>query len=151
MENNEIMEQALSGYSAGNSLAGLNERVANHIIRSENRRRRITTCGVLLAIAAVLVAALMPGRATMPIASNGAHSAGRSAVVIPARRAESTRQAKSLPHIRRKRSLPKRESFPAPAPLSREERVLLAFVQRNPAAARQLFSSINHGPLEEKQ
>jgi hypothetical protein len=54
------------------------------------------------------------------------------------------------PHALRPKPLPKLEQFPAPTPMTAEERALLAFVEQHPAEARQVFADLQKSdePIE---
>ena len=148
----QIIESALTAYSAVNPEAGLDQRVVKRVRKSRAKRRTLAVCATAAALLLVVVLRQSSGPdGVQGLALRRAPSPPAPTWSEPLIRPKS--QTKSRPRLRTKRRLPKRESFPAPSPLTREERILLAFVRRDPATARQLLSSIDHSitPLEEKQ
>src|SRR5258708_3868015 len=126
-----MIDTALSRYSEATPLDGLEQRVLNRIRLAESSRRGFRWLGFGLAFATVLllVAIGLRTRPT-PIAPQAPALAG-SALNVPAAPLRS-RFRISVRRVHRVRSLPKERMFPTLAPLSREERSLLAYVRLKP-------------------
>lgn len=148
-----MIDAALSGYSEpAPPVAGLEQRVVQRIRRLEAGRRRSRRLLVGLALAAALLFAAVllrtrPGSATAievariqsppaaaigPVAAEDAPPAPKLKSGVPVRR------------VAHRLTLPKQPQFPAPQPLTGEERALLAFVQRFPAEAQTVFAGIQN-------
>jgi hypothetical protein len=136
-ELDEILDAGLKAYSAVEPRQGLERRVLEHV----HRRRRFVWWQWLAVVVPVLACAvgLLVWRPSEPVQTRRATSvetsldaAGTSArATIPA--------VRRVVVVRRVRRLPKRAQFPTPAPLTREERALLEFVQRSPKEAAELL------------
>jgi len=142
-----LIDGALAGYSDAEPLAGLEERVLNRARVTQARRRRLVGWGLGLAVAASVVVVVVIWTEPRPIAKKapmdaiaelGPQIAPREAPVTP-RRVEKVSRVKRLV---RQKPLPKLEQFPAPSPLTAEERALVAFVQRDPNEAERIFSDL---------
>ena len=154
MENNHgseldrIIDGALSGYSEAEPLAGLEQRVVNRIRIAETRRTRFRfwQFGVAGAVAllVVVVVALWTDRSPAPRPTV-------AEVVRPPKPPVSTGSspapATRLPtrRTRRARVLPKEPQFPTIAPLTAEERALIALAQYPPSEVGSRFAD---GPIE---
>jgi hypothetical protein len=143
------IDGALAGYSGAEPLAGLEERVLNRVRAVEaGRRGRIMRALALAAVAAVVMAVIAERRPQAPapkhdaIASVVTPAAVRHAAAVEGRRVEPKRP--------RQRFLPKQDQFPAPAPITSEERELVAFVEQHPAEAQQVFAELEKSgePIE---
>ncbi len=154
-ELDRILDDALASYSLREPRAGLPARVMARV-RSEGAVSRgwWWCLAVAAAVLACVAIAIRPRPATLapPEAAKGVEQVLVEQVPVPPRRDAPRREA----HARRMRSLPRRESFPSPAPLTPEERALVALVQQAPEAARQLaqpdrpleIEAINIPPLQ---
>jgi hypothetical protein len=144
MRNNEpdavdrVLEEALSRYSSEEPLAGLEQRVLNRVRAEGATRRRLWPRGVTLWAAGVVVAA---GAAFVAVAV-------MRPIPVPMRVLQPL--PKPVPQLvavaarpAKKRNtpagLPRRREFPTPAPITREERALLALVEHAPDVAREAF------------
>ena len=166
MENNgrdtldSMLDDALACYSGAEPLAGLEERVLHRVRASELTRRRPFrwVCAFALAAALVLVAIVMK---TPRYATPKPGEIARTEIpplAGPAANVEQPRIASQQRHSRvaarrapSPSSLPKQEHFPAPAPLTSEERALRSFVERDPAEAQQVFAQLRkrtNDPIE---
>lgn len=142
-----IIDGALAGYSVAEPLEGIERRVLNRV-RTEGRRKRVYW-GLALACAVASVVAfvvLRPLGVPVPPPS--------VAAIRPVQAGyEPAAGGEPAPHVkvRRARKLPRVRQFPLPAPLSGEERALLALVERHPAEAQQAFAELRkrgEEPLE---
>ena len=144
-----MLDDALACYSSAEPLAGLEERVLHGVRASDVTRRRPIGWAVAFALAAALVlmaivmktpryAVTKPGeiarRETPPVAGPAANVERPG---IASQQRHSRVAARRAPS-----SLPKQEQFPAPAPLTTEERALRSFVERDPAEAQQVFAQL---------
>jgi hypothetical protein len=153
-ELDRILDNALSNYSREEPRPGLDARVLNRI-RAARERRRFSWLRWAAAIAAfacfLLAVTFWTTRYSVPKSRKPAPLVAKAAPPspIPAQAVQTTVGRRRLKHLR----LPKREQFPTPAPLTTEERALLAFVVRSPKQAEKLFSgakSSTSEPLEIK-
>jgi len=137
-----MIDSALAGYSSAQPLEGLEERVLNRVRMSA--RRRVLGWAVAGAVVASLVVAAIFVR--MPRAAS--RDIVRVQTPAPPRLVPEVKQVRVTPKHRPRRiairraepprQLPKLEQFPSPAPLTAEERALLAFVEHHPDEVKQL-------------
>jgi len=146
MEGNDELDRridsALVGYSDAEPLAGLEERVLRRV-RVASRRRMLGWAVTLAAAAALVVTAIVvraPHHSDPPTYRVGVPAVMRPAPVVEKPPVVTVRRAKS--RAARARRLPKLEQFPAPTPLTPEERALIAFVEHRPAEAQQVFAEL---------
>lgn len=153
MEGNEELDRridsALGGYSDAEPVAGLEERVLRRVRVST--RRRMLGWAVAFAAAAALVVTVIVVRTPHHVGPTyrvGVPAVMRPAPVVEKPRVVTVRRAK--PRAVRARRLPKLEQFPAPTPLTAEERALVAFVEHHPAEAQQVFAELqkSNEPIE---
>jgi hypothetical protein len=146
-ELDRVIDGALAGYSGAEPLAGLEERVLNRV-RAVNagRRGRIMWAFALAAVAAVVVAVIAERPPQAPAPKHNAIAR----VVTPAPVRHAVEERRVVPKRPRQRLLPKQDQFPAPAPMTSEERALVAFVEQHPAEARQVFAELEKSgePIE---
>jgi hypothetical protein len=148
MQNNgeldRTIDSALAAYSDAEPLAGLEERVLYRVREAEAGRRRVFGWAIALVAAATLVVPVVVVRAPRHTESKtyvvGIPAIKQSVPVSAETRVAVKQRTKS--HAARKRRLPKEEHFPAPAPMTGEERALLAFVRQNPVDAQQLLAEL---------
>ncbi|MBV9225275.1 MAG: hypothetical protein JOZ45_11480 [Acidobacteriaceae bacterium] len=154
-DNNDIsriMDRALSSYVVEDELAGLPQRVLGRIqedVRSRKQRRWLlfafAFAGICFAVIALVV--IPPSRsslrgrsatqALLPPASTSAERQSRRELLLPSDGYKRANTSARVAVRRPRRSLPKLDQFPAPTPLTNEERALL----RVPAqAAAHLFA-----------
>jgi hypothetical protein len=151
-ELDRTLDSALAGYSDVEPLAGLEERVLYRVQAAEARRRSVLVWAFAFVAAAALVVPVIVMRAPRHSEPKN-HIVGQLAVKRPAPAVEKPRLApkrlaKSRPS--RQRLLPKQEQFPAPRPISAEERALLALVREHPAKAQEVFVALQKSgePIE---
>jgi hypothetical protein len=149
-ELDEIIDGALAGYSSADPMEGLEDRVLRRVHAAGAARRgpwRLRLWFALPALAALLLAGITlriewkpQSRTTKPTPT----VAGFKPPSLPPPRPQ-LRPAPPLrvakPH-HRIRTLPKQEYFPAPAPITNEERALVAWVGRAPIEAQQAFADL---------
>ena len=158
-ELDRMIDGALASYSGVEPLAGLEERVLNRVRVAETERPRLRLWRWILAgsvLAALLVVAIVlrtqrnPAPKTNEIARVEAHVPLAPAPAREAPRVAPTR-LRMIAKAPQPERLPKLEQFPAPAPLTAEERALVAFVGRDPKQAQQVFSDLqkhSNEPIE---
>jgi hypothetical protein len=145
-----IIDGALSTYSSAEPLAGLEERVLNRIHGAEAGRRRFGPwrwTAAVSALAAMVVAAIALRPRHTPDVRQTSFVAATPPPSRPERRVGPKRSARTA--TRRAlspKSYPKQAQFPAPAPLTVEERALLAFVEAPRAFAE--LQKRNNEPIE---
>jgi hypothetical protein len=144
-ELDRTIDSALAAYSEVEPLTGLEERVLYRVRLAEAGRRRVFGWALVIAVAASVVIAavvLWAPRHSEP----KTYVVGIPAVTwLPAPVAETPRIApkrRAKSHALRKKPLPKEEQFPAPTPITTEERALLAFVGQHPDDAQQLLPQL---------
>lgn len=142
-ELDRTIDGALAGYSDAEPLAGLEERVLNRVRLAEAGRRCVL--GWVFAFVVVASLAMVAIVVRTPRHSEPkTYVVGIPAVEGPALAAErplvaTKRRAKS--HAPRKRPLPKQDQFPAPLPITAEERALLALAE-HPKDAEDAFADL---------
>jgi len=155
-ELDKILDGALSSYSREEPRPGLHARVLDRI-RSPQEGSRFGWLRWAVAIPAFacvlfLAVTFWSTRDSIPKSSHPARAiaqAGPVANAAPIVRA----RGKIKVHKRsaRRMSLPKREKFPTPAPLTSEERALLAFVARLPKQAEEILINAKRRSAEPLQ
>jgi hypothetical protein len=158
-ELDDLIDGVLSGYSNADPMDGLEDRVLRRVQAAGAAGRSLWPYRLgfaIPALAAMLLAgiALRVGWISQPRATTATRSAAVSepsslAYAPPpspapaAQLAELKRGNKTkLRHSAPARFLPKEECFPAPAPLTDEERALVAWVSRAPIEAAQAFADL---------
>ncbi len=147
-ELDEVIDRALAGYSAAAPLEGLEERVLARARRAGRPRRWPWVYGLGFALAAaaaavIVVIAWWPAPVAPP-KPRPAESARNLVVNPPVAGGGVRRVAQRKSRVRRAaRPLPKQEVFPAPAPMTEEERTLAAWVRRAPNEARGIFADLD--------
>jgi hypothetical protein len=121
-----MIDCALSCYGDATPLTGLEQRVLNRIRLAESDRQGSRWLRFALAFAMVLVLVAVgvrvrPRNVSVPVkTARTVAAAPVESLIVPQRRA---RRSHSI------RPIPKERRFPSFAPLSREERTLLAYVR----------------------
>ena len=160
-----LIDGALSEYSSADPMDGLEDRVLRRVQAARAARRSpwFYRLGLAIpALAALLLAgmALWMGRDSQPFTTDATRKAAVSepspltsgprlspapaARVVEPKRGNRTGRGYSAPA----RSLPKEECFPAPAPMTDEERALVAWVRRAPIEAAQAFADLQKRSAE---
>ena len=133
-ELDEILDAGLKAYSVVQPRQGLERRVLHHV-HSARRLPWWRWLALAVPVLACAVGLLLWRPAQTPQATSAPTirgTAGTSArATIPV--------VKPVVVVKRARRVPKRMQFPTPAPLTREERALLEFVQRSPIEAAELL------------
>jgi hypothetical protein len=153
MEGNDELDRridsALVGYSDAVPLAGLEERLLRRV-RVASRRRMLGWAAAIVVAASVVVTVIVVRvpHHVGPTYRVGVPAVMRPAPVVEKPRVVAVRRAKS--RAVRAMRLPKLEQFPAPTPLTAEERALLALVAHHPAEAQQVFAELqkSNEPIE---
>ena len=141
-----LIDGALASYSDAEPLAGLEERVANHV-RAVRARRRVFVWGAAAATAcavAVIGIAMRSAQQPMekpPAALRMAHAAQPEISKAPHVIFERGGRARPQRTAHRK-SLPKLDQFPSPSRLTSEEATLAAWVRRDPKQAEEIFEDL---------
>ncbi len=136
----ELIDSALASYSGAEPRLGMEARVVSRV-RATRVRRRMLEWGLAFGVAsAVVVVALIrtePRTISKPVDVARVMSAQeRPPTIRPVAKLRPAMRA------RRPQALPKLEQFPSPMPLTAEERALVAFVERDPTEAQQVFSDL---------
>ncbi|HEU5453107.1 MAG TPA: hypothetical protein VFU76_14025 [Terriglobales bacterium] len=158
----DLLDRGLREYSQAEPRPGLEDRIlANLRTQPEPRPRWRIWIPALAAAAAIIVIvalALRPHEQTAPSATakgeNGPRATSRATVAtaMPPREKTaphvSTKHAPVVAHQRRARtvqvastgqpSLPRQQTFPAPAPLTEQEKLVMALLRHAPDQARQV-------------
>jgi len=134
-----VLGEGLARYASQEPLAGLEQRVLDRV-RGEGAARRagfrlwgIIAAGV--AVAALVVAGVLWMGPHRPEANPSL-----ARVIAPPMQAPRMADARPAKKHRTAAGLPRRRQFPTPAPISSEERTILALVARAPEQARQAFA-----------
>lgn len=144
-----LIDRAISTYCEASARAGLEERVLNRIRTTDTAHRRFTGARWALALSMLMLVFVVMalrllhsfGPKTLPVATSQLTSQPRFREISP--EAPKILVSTRSTHPRRRReSLPKQEQFPAPTPLSSEERLLLAFVKRDPVTTVRMFGEL---------
>ncbi|MEN6536924.1 MAG: hypothetical protein ABFD89_24940 [Bryobacteraceae bacterium] len=163
-ELDELIDSALARYSSAEPLDGLEDRVLRRVQGAQRARHspwRYRLAYAIPVFAVVLIAgvALWMGWDEQPrardVARNvavpapsGAAQGPRASPTLPVREARprhaTTKPRRTVPA----KSLPKEECFPSPAPLTAEERALVAWVSRAPTEAAQAFGDMQKRSIE---
>jgi hypothetical protein len=151
-ELDDAIDRALPGYSSADPLDGLEDRVLRRVQAVGATRRSpwfYRLSFAIPALAAVLFAciALRMGWHSQSPATN--------ATPMPVASAQQPSPPPATPAVAPKRdigtgarSLPKEDVFPAPVPMTREERALAAWIGRAPAEAAQAFADLEKRSAE---
>lgn len=147
-ELDNLIDGALSGYSSVDPMEGLEDRVLLRVHAAGTARRSPWPYRLGFAFAA-LAGLVFLWLAWQP--QSGITNAPRKVVVFkaPPMAAEpphvSPVQVRRVARLKRRpvaRQLPKEEFFPAPVPITDEERALVAWVRRAPMEAKQAFADL---------
>jgi hypothetical protein len=144
------LDKALAQYSSEEPLAGLEQRVL-HRVRAEGARPRFGfgrwVLAVGVAVAAGMLATAVLWKRPVPLGAV-AGQARRPVPLAAQKRAAPAGFRKRAGQARRPVPLPRRSEFPTPAPVTSEERALLAFVTRAPDVAREAFIDLQRRSTE---
>ncbi|HZQ54542.1 MAG TPA: hypothetical protein VFB14_20240 [Bryobacteraceae bacterium] len=141
-ELDEILDAGLKAYSAVQPRQGLERRVLGHV---HSTRRFAWWHWVAVAVPVLACAVgLLLWRQSEPVQTRPATSVETSARAM----APVVRPVVVAKHVRRVGQTPKRMQFPTPAPLTREERALLEFVQRSPKEAAELLGETRDSEIK---
>ena len=138
------LDNALAQYSSEDPLAGLEQRVLNRV-RAEGAARRFRFGRWVLAVGVAVVAGMITTAVLWkrPLPHGPSTGQARRPVLpTPAGLGKRARQTSRL--VR----LPRRAEFPTPAPVSSEERALLALVARAPDQAREALLDLQRRSTE---
>ena len=138
----QLIDGALASYADAEPLAGLEERVLNRARVARAGGRRVLAWTVGLAIAASVAMVGIVVRSERQVAPKAMAPAAVKTQVVPAPEIQRAVRVRRVVRARRARALPKLEQFPAPSPMTAEERALVAFVVRDPEEALQTFSEL---------
>jgi hypothetical protein len=151
-ELDRVIDGALPDYSGTEPLAGLEERILNRVrVVKDASRRRLVWAFALVAVAAVIVVVIVVRGPRVSVPKNDdavvatAHVGSAVAVEKPPR-GEPKRSVRA--RAPRQRVLPKRDLFPTPAPMTDEERALVAFVSQRPSEAQEIFADLRKRSVE---
>jgi hypothetical protein len=148
-ELDKILDDALSSYSQEEPRRGLENRVLNRI-RATRERSRFAWLHWMIPIPAfacvlILAVTILTKRDSVQRPSPAPIMAKRAAASLIAPEAVQTIPTRRRPkHLR----LRKREQFPSPTPLTREERSLLAFVARSLKQAEEVLADAKRRSAE---
>ena len=136
-----LLDEALAGYSSHEPRPGLEQRILNRV-RAAGLAPRFAFPRWVFAVPALACLLLWAGifwirHAAKPERPEVAHTVAKiSAPPVPPATPEPSRRAVRRRHAR----YPKLPQFPAPAPITNEERALLALVARAPKEAREALA-----------
>jgi hypothetical protein len=132
-ELDRLIDGALADYSAAEPLAGLEQRVLDRV-RDAQRSRRRRWRGMLAvaapAVAAILAVVVSRRPETPPIAALPPSPAPPAVAMAPPPAPVGIATPRRI--APKPRPLPKRDVFPTPSPLTREERLLVQLAESRP-------------------
>lgn len=137
-ELDRLIDGALASYSDAEPLAGLEARVVRRA-RVARARRRIFGWGLGIGVAASIAVLVVSWREQRPI-EKPVEVARVTRAEEPTPTIRPMVRVRPAKRVRRPKALPKLEQFPAPTPLTAEERGLVALVRRDPNEAQQIFA-----------
>ncbi|MGC2662321.1 MAG: hypothetical protein WA324_30525 [Bryobacteraceae bacterium] len=156
-----LLDSALSSYSNAEPLNGLEDRILNRASRTQPRpnfghgTKSLLAVGASLALLCLIIFTFEhrksepTSRPALTASHVDVHSPAQISSVQPL--PSPSRRRLDRHHPRLIQRLPKREQFPTPEPLTRDERALLSFVQQDPKEAVAAFSAMQRQtdtPLE---
>jgi hypothetical protein len=130
----KLIDGALSTYTNAEPIAGLEERVLERVRMARRTRARRWWCAIAAAVSgAVLIGILARKPQPAPVARIEPPPVQLSIAPPPPRVVvEVRRPARAPRRPTTPRALPKRELFPTPMPLTKEERMLVALAEAHP-------------------
>ncbi len=137
-----MLDEGLAGYGAEDPLAGMEERILARIGAAERARHRLTGWGALTLAAAALAAIAVVQQPPSQRHKERVPPVRRMAEAPEIHPPVSSMQAVQLHRPKRVSSWPKLPVFPAPTPLTAEERLLIAMVKEDPKRAAEAFESL---------
>lgn len=133
-ELDRILDQGLRSYSSAEPLAGLEQRTLSRARAARQPRAwgwlRWAVVLSVFACALIVAVAFWPKHERVRQAYKSALGIAESVPKLPA----APKVVEARVRKQRPKPLPKLERFPSPAPLTDEERALLAFVARTPSS-----------------
>jgi hypothetical protein len=155
-----ILERGIAGYSDAEPLAGMEERIVARIHAADRRRPGIWgwRAALILGLAVMAIAAsgwLLAVRGSRQTITAALDHKAPPPYLAPAPILHDIRQPPShrrgpVRVSRTKKPPPKGPIFPTPSPATREERLLLVLVEKNPEEAAKAFASLRQqeeGPI----
>ena len=144
-ELDQLIDAALAGYSSTEPAPGLEARVLRRIHAKAPALWRVWQFrfpAAISAVAALLLAFVAVRMWRQDAAPPPRFGVLRHTIMAPSPPATSSRKVRGVRrHRALPKELPKNEQFPAPAPLTPEERALLAWARRAPAQAQEAFAA----------
>lgn len=137
-----VIDGALPGYSSAEPLEGLEDRVLERVHSSGSRIRWPYRWGFALAALLIAGIALWIGWNPGPRATNTRREVAAFVPPPPAPTPEPAPAPRKAKPKRRPNALPKEDRFPAPAPMTDEERALAVWAAREPAEAEQVLADL---------
>lgn len=163
-ELDNLIDRALPGYASAEPLHGLEDRVLKRVQAAGAARRGQWSRWLAFAIPAAIalliagIALRMDWRGQEPVTTTQVESPPepwplapepQQSPVQPARPpAPTPAMATKPPPPAPPPPLPKEERFPAPTPLTSEERVLIAWARQSPIEAAQVFGELQNRGIE---
>lgn len=148
-ELDDLIDGVLPGYSSADPLEGLEARVLHRVQAAGATRRSpwLYRLGFAIPALAALMFAGIALRMGWHPQSRATNVTQEAAVSVPASLAPAI-QVVEPKHSATARSLPKEEQFPAPTPITDEERALVAWVGRAPMEAEEAFAGLRKRSAE---
>jgi hypothetical protein len=134
-ELDRIIDCGLAGYAAHEPLAGLEDRVLNRVRLANAGRRRLhwrPWAVALPIVVALVVLAIMSKSSRPPVAHPQPVAVARTEIRALAAAPSLTRAAAKRRIVSHTQTLPKRNQFPTPTPITAAERALIAVAELPP-------------------
>ncbi len=147
----EWIDGALRGYSDAEPLARIEDRVLNRVRAARTARRRSWRLAFAVpALAALVVVVWIVWRQQPAVAPPQVPVAAIKPPAVLAPPVVSSVPVAKRRHRPVRHPLPMHEYFPAPSPVTAEEKALFAWARRSPAEAQHAFADLrrrNEGPI----
>ena len=140
-ELDRLIEDGLASYADAEPLAGLEARVVRRV-RVARARRRVFAWGMGLAVAASVVVGIVSWREQRRVVPRPREVARVTSVAPPVPVIQHAVRTPARVRAKRPKALPKLKQFPAPEPMTAEERAFVALVERDPTEAQQIFADL---------
>jgi hypothetical protein len=137
-----ILEDGIASYADGEPLVGLDERIIARIRLTASPRNRVWGAWAALALIAAGIAVFWMIPREPRLVANVVETKAPPLKPPPARTKRASFVPRRRSQIHRIPDLPKQTVFPAPSPLTPEERRLVAMVEQDPQATAQAFASL---------